>query len=807
MNLFMNHPRYPRLTIPVIWTFLSLAFFLLSMGGLYRLHEDHRDAKALDRKIQDLSTDISDLESLQAALHTMEGMRFEIRGPLSPELSVYRGWRMQGVSVLSDLEKRQRSFRLEDRTILQELKSLFLYLHYQETFTRSGRMLPAHLFPKGVGNQMFFLTARLTRHIHQETTRVFIRRATLSRSREEIIFFLVVVFSIGAFSFLLSNLVESRAKKAIQIEISLLDQFILTEDLVRDWKASIRQLLARIPSSIRIQSLFVLFLDRKSGATCEIFWMGLPPESVRTKMEAEVRKIVGSMDVFSGLSGVRVEHEVVQPGSFQDPFRGNPEILTKTLNLEEPGIHGVVGIAVDRSISIDTIQRQVVEGVLSSILNIVGSVRAISSYTEKLEYFAARDPLTNLYNQRVFWDLLNYEAARSERHRQSFVLLTVDLDDFKRINDFYGHKVGDRCLELFAVLLRQVHRTEDIIFRYGGDEFCIILPETGIEQGWAIATRLLEEMGRMVFSVEGTEGGIAVSSSIGLAAFPQNGQNARELYLVADNMMYKAKRAGKNQCVLPSDSDLAETFRHEGDIYLMLRKSVQEERFLPYFQPIRDSVSGQIFAHEVLVRLPKQGYPEEIIAAGEFIEVMERTGLVTKMDSLVRRKAFEIHQRTNCRKPLFINLSPGSLSGKGNFTDLRSLVRDSGVDPRMVVFEITEREMIETLEPLVKFMQEMRNIGVRFAIDDFGSGFASFDYVRDLPVNFVKIGGVMVRNLAVRGHVDELIVSSLIQISQRLDLLVVAETIENEEILSRAASLGVPLVQGYYVGRPNPDLS
>jgi diguanylate cyclase (GGDEF)-like protein len=714
---------------------------------------------------------------------------------------------MQGVSVLSDLEQRKRSLRPEDRTTLQALKSLFLYLHYQESFVRSGRTPPAHLFPKGVGNQMFFLTARLTRHIHQETTRVFIRRATLSRSREEIIFFLVVVFSIGVFSFLLSNLVESRAKKAIQIEISLLDQFILTGDLVRDWKASIRQLLARIPPSIRIKSLFVLFLDRKSGTTCEIFWMGLSPDSVRAEMESQVRKIVGSTDGFSGLSDLRIEHEVVQQGGFHDHFRGDPEILTKTLSLEEAGIHGVVGVGVDRSISVDSIQRQVIEGVLSSILNIVGSVRAISSYTEKLEYFAARDPLTNLYNQRVFWDLLNYEAGRSERHRQSFVLMMIDLDDFKRINDSYGHKVGDRCLELFAVLLRQLHRTEDIIFRYGGDEFCTILPETGIEQGWAIATRLLEEVGRMVFSVEGTEGGISVSISIGLAAFPQNGQNPRELYLVADNMMYKAKRAGKNQCMLPSDSDLAETFRHEGDIYLMLRKSVQEERFLPYFQPIRDSVSGQIFAYEVLVRLPNPDYPEEIIAAGEFIEVMERTGLVMKMDTLVRRKAFEIHQRTNCRNPLFINLSPGSLSGKGNFTDLRSLVRDSGVDPHMVVFEITEREMIESLESLVKFMHEMRNIGVRFAIDDFGSGFASFDYVRDLPVNFVKIGGDMVRNLSVRGHVDELIVSSLVQISERLDLLVVAETIESEEVLLRVSSLGVPLVQGYYVGRPSPDLS
>lgn len=238
----------------------------------------------------------------------------------------------------------------------------------------------------------------------------------------------------------------------------------------------------------------------------------------------------------------------------------------------------------------------------------------------------------------------------------------------------------------------------------------------------------------------------------------------------------------------------------------MLRKSILDERFVPFFQPIREASSKAVFAYEVLVRLPRADHPPEMMPAFEFIEVMERTGLVVPMDTLVRKKAFEAHVRARSKVPLFLNLSPGVLRPEG-LDQLRATVRDSEIDPSMIVFEITEREAVGSLEDLVRFMKEIRSAGVRFAIDDFGSGFASFDYIRELPVSFVKIGGEIVRNLVFHDHVDRLIVESLVKISRRQEIYVVAETIETEEILAEVRSLGVSLVQGYFIGRPSPTIS
>ena len=806
VGTLMNRSFPARMGSPLLWTVFSLLFFLFAIGGLARLNTDHRTGVRLEADLRILATDLFEIESLQTALRSMDEARTSMGKNDSQGLAEYHGWRLQGASVLSDLSGHGDRLTAGEKGMLKGVSTLFSYLERQEDFVRKGSLSPEALLPLGVNTQIYSLLTRLTRRIHAHQTLFFLKREALSRDRQVWVFLLVLFLLTGLLSFGFSSFLSSRTRRAIRFQMGLLDQFVLTGSVIKDWRGHLRRLLSGLSAAGGIRCLFAFFPGEGDGPLCELFWAVPPSEGERLRAESLIRESIGGSEGLAGYGEIPIRHEYLRgEGHLSGATGERLEMLARTLSLPDPPVIGMAGIGVEGSRLHDPVRRQVFEGILSSLLNLLGSVRAISSYTEKLEYYAARDPLTNLYNQRIFWDLLNYEVGRSERHSQRFVLMVIDLDDFKRINDSFGHKAGDLCLVRVSELFRQSVRREDILFRYGGDEFCIILPETGIEQGWSTANRILEGVSGMSVPVEGGVG-IPLFVSIGIAAWPRHGRDGRELFLMADNMMYKAKRAGKNQCALPADSDLAATFRHEGDIYLMLRKAVIEERFIPYYQPIRDVASGGIFAHEVLVRLPRADRPAEMMPAFEFIEVMERTGLVGAMDALVRKKAFEAHALANSSFPLFLNLSPGSFLRREGLEELRSLVRNAGIDPSMIVFEITEREAVENLEELVQFMKEMRSIGVRFAIDDFGSGFASFDYLRELPVSFVKIGGEIVLNLALHDHVDRLIVESLVKISRRQGIYVIAETIETEVVMAEVRRLGVSLVQGYFIGPPASSL-
>jgi len=186
-----------------------------------------------------------------------------------------------------------------------------------------------------------------------------------------------------------------------------------------------------------------------------------------------------------------MEHNIVNNSEYlKELTEDDIAIQTKALILDAPRIGGVVGIGVQSNIAKGNVYGIIIEGVLATLMNVVGSVKAISRYTKQLEYYTTRDPLTNLFNQRVFWELLGYEVGRAARHNYKFAILLIDIDNFKSVNDTYSHAVGDYIISEIALLIRHCLRRGDILARYSGDQFVAILPETGEEQGYLVAERI-----------------------------------------------------------------------------------------------------------------------------------------------------------------------------------------------------------------------------------------------------------------------------------------------------------------------------
>lgn len=430
------------------------------------------------------------------------------------------------------------------------------------------------------------------------------------------------------------------------------------------------------------------------------------------------------------------------------------------------------------------------------------AIRALRSSEGSAAQVATRDALTSLYNQATFWDFLNYEIERSKRQNYRFSLLVVDLDNFKAINDRYGHEEGDAFLVEFARIFKTAVRKGDIPVRYGGDNFAAILPVCDEAQSHTVAKRILDALREHTHSLP-DGAAVRITASVGIAVYPDHAPDARDLYLLADSMLYQAKTAGKDRFSVPSDQVNLDDLRSAGTKSILIMEALRAKRFIPYFQPII-SVQGQtVLAYEVLTRIVT---PERVIPAAEFIETAEGMGAMGKINHILFERAFALAKREKYQGQLFFNLSPKVLADGEFLPMIRRMLADYGISPSQIVFEITERDTVKNLAAIQRQVAEFRGDGFRFAIDDFGAGYSSFRYITAFSVDFLKVDGEFIRNMSGTNRTERAIVMNIASLASSLGIKTIAEYVETESILDNVQSAGIDYAQGYYIQRPAPYL-
>ena len=431
--------------------------------------------------------------------------------------------------------------------------------------------------------------------------------------------------------------------------------------------------------------------------------------------------------------------------------------------------------------------------------NLVGSVKAIHKYTQDLEYYAARDPLTDLFNQRVFNDMMAYEIKRAKKHKYSFALMIIDCDNFKLINDNFGHAFGDKFLQTIADILKEEKRPEDIVARYGGDEFTIILPECDENGTLAVANRILKKI-ETTKLIAPDDSRIGITISIGVCVYPIHTLSQKDMFTIADSMMYQVKEEGKNSIKIPNHMDVSTILKQKQEKSSLLIKAIENDQIEAYFQPIQPlSNDNKLVIHELLMRIHQDN---RVVSAYEFIEIAEARGLINTMDLMVIEKAFKKIQESSYEGILFINLSPKSLIMGDFINKVNKLIDKYKIEKEKIVFEITERETVKNFSLLEKFVHTLKSEGYKFAIDDFGSGFSSFHYIKKFPIDYIKIDGDFIININ-KDEKDKAFVNSIITLAKELKVQTIAEFVENEEIEKVLEELEVDYAQGYYIGKPS----
>jgi len=423
----------------------------------------------------------------------------------------------------------------------------------------------------------------------------------------------------------------------------------------------------------------------------------------------------------------------------------------------------------------------------------------------EMSYQANHDLLTGLMNRAAFEMRLDTALATADP-KDNGVVMFLDLDQFKVVNDTCGHAAGDQLLKQVTVLLTQEVRKQDTLARLGGDEFAVLLESCPLEPALRVAETMRQRVSEMQFVWEGRSFQLTVS--IGLVPFTAHQYTRSDILRVADSSCYVAKEAGRNRVHVYDDADTAVATRNdELDWFSRLQKALTEDRFVLYAQRIASiqENGGGYESVEVLIRLlDDEG---KIVAPMAFIPAAERYGLMPSIDRWVISKALAMHAAfaKNYKLParFSINLSGASMADASLVDFVRQELKTHRVPPELVCFEITETAAVGNFDIAVQLMHGLRELGCRFALDDFGAGMSSFTYLKRLPVDYVKIDGAFVKDMS-KDAVDFAMVEAIHNIAHRMGLRTVAEFVQNDATIEMLRGLGVDYVQGYGVEKPRP---
>jgi diguanylate cyclase (GGDEF)-like protein/PAS domain S-box-containing protein len=443
------------------------------------------------------------------------------------------------------------------------------------------------------------------------------------------------------------------------------------------------------------------------------------------------------------------------------------------------------------------------DGNLTGIVMILRDVSKARELSRKMSWQATHDPLTGLWSRAEFERRLDALIRTAKDPDATHALLYLDLDQFKVVNDTCGHAAGDELLKQVTFLLHKEIRHGDTLARLGGDEFGVLLSGCPLFKAAEIADRLRLTVHEFRFAWE--ERSFEIGVSIGLVVIDSHGGSASDALSHADMACYAAKDLGRNRIrVFEATDELLSRRQEEMHWATRINQALAQNRFRLYAQEIRP-LGGDAAPHfEILLRmLSKSG---EEIPPGAFIPAAERYGLMDKIDRWVISHALEAlgHSGFHQGEVKFaINLSALSLMDESLGTFLRQQMHQNHVAPASLCLEITETAAISHLATAVKFINDIKSLGCRFSLDDFGSGMSSFAYLKNLPVDYIKIDGAFVRDI-VSDPIDRTFVESIHRIGEAMGKETIAEFVENDRILQILTDIGVNYVQGYGVSRPLP---
>jgi diguanylate cyclase (GGDEF)-like protein/PAS domain S-box-containing protein len=569
-------------------------------------------------------------------------------------------------------------------------------------------------------------------------------------------------------------LLESRAAVLAQ-ELETSEQH--REAALRDSSERLAQVIDTIPAMVSASDNFgrVLFANAFTGA-----FLGADPA-----------------DLVGKSSEVLVDADLAGPNRTLDRKVIRTGQALKSFERELTDVHGERRVFLTTKSPLRDGNESIV-GVLTSALDITDRKRA----EEHLLHAARHDMLTNLPNRNYLYDRLRREVARARRGDRSFALHFIDIDEFKSINELLGHDAGDAFLKEISGRLLALIGPDDMVARLGADEFGILqsLGPDLMDAG-ELAERVIEAVSLPVSHLGKT---VSCGASVGATLYPIDGTDMTKLTKNAALAMHQAKESGGNQFRL-YETNMADRIRNNAVLDGKLRTAIELQQFVLYYQPQISTTTGSIIGAEALLRW---NHPERgLVAPGDFLLRAEENGLIVPINEWVLyeacREAKGWHRMGLGHLRIGVNLSPVQFRRINVAGLVTNALNASGLDPHCLDLEITENIVMENTASVVSELRQIADLGVGISLDDFGTGYSSLNYIKQFPIDRIKIDQTFVRNM-VEDPSDHTIVRTVANLGHSLGLTVVAEGVETEEQANLLKDDGCDVMQGYLYGRPMP---
>jgi len=462
----------------------------------------------------------------------------------------------------------------------------------------------------------------------------------------------------------------------------------------------------------------------------------------------------------------------------------------------------VVGTTQDGSgVAIELSLTEIGSGLSGSLVAVVRDIREQKRAEARLREMAGQDTLTGLITRTGFEHAITRHVEYAARYGSEGSVIALGIDTFKYVNESLGAAGGDQLLAEVAEVIRGRLRRTDVLARVGGDVFGVLVHGAEHEQALALAEELLGIARRRAFVVNGE--GIRLTLSAGVSSLDDHTAVGAELLAEAETAMHAAKDAGRDR-VLGFDADGRQP--DERRFWTeRVRQATERGLFILTSQPIVELASGDTTQHEILLRMRDDG-GAGLVAPAAFLATAERFGLIGGVDRWVTQQAVRLiaaHKRQGHDLTLEVNLSGKTITDTRFPDEVKAMLVNSGIDPANLIFEVTETAAVGDIEHARSFAQSLSRLGCRFALDDFGAGYASFYYLKHLPISYLKIDGEFVRELTT-SQTDRLIVKALVEVCAGLGIKTIAEFVSDQQTMDLVTDLGVDYAQGYHLGRPEP---
>jgi diguanylate cyclase (GGDEF)-like protein/PAS domain S-box-containing protein len=441
-------------------------------------------------------------------------------------------------------------------------------------------------------------------------------------------------------------------------------------------------------------------------------------------------------------------------------------------------------------------------GITTHFIAIKRDVTAQVRSDEEVRRLATTDELTGLSNRHQFNVVLDQIRRMAVRDKSESTLVTVDIDNFKYVNDTYGHIAGDQVLKEFAERIKKGMRQSDVVARIGGDEFSLIFVNTASSDGFSLATRMIERVRSEPFSVNGDQ--VLVGISAGVTSLDSGTVDSQDAIANADIALYRAKEDGRGKAVLfETDSGHREEMSNAQKISNVLRAGLADDKLVLYAQPIKPLREGLPQIREILSRL--LGPDGEMYQPGQFIPQAESLDLIDELDRQVVEKTFlYVADHPDDSDTYSINLSGKSVSPENADWIIDQAIRYS-IDPSKIILELTESALVRRVDAMTKFFQDLKAHGFNLAMDDFGSGVTTFHHLKTIEFDYLKLDGTIIENAGHNKKDRELIVG-LAGLAKTLNLQTIAEYVQDKETVQFLTETGIEYAQGYFIGKPEPLL-